>query len=207
MNRALSSSWIGVFLIFATSQWATAQSRISGKVVDPAGRPVGGIEVLLHAVQESSGNEIDRDTAAADGTFNVTVKSGGSNAVYFVAVVYNGELFIGDLLRLPFPLGQDYLVQVGVNAVDLSPAAAGTLATPEETKSSRTAGIVVIIAALALIGGILRFALKRRPAARRRWLVELARLEEDIATAADSHGILHQRRAEIRARLRAPASG
>lgn len=196
---------LGILLLGAHT--LPAQNRITGKVIDPAGKPVGNMVVMLHAVEESSGNEIDKDTSAADGTFNVGVESIDPNAVYFVAVVYNGQLFMGDLMRAPFPQTQDYIVQVGVNPVDLSGAADVPEVTPEEKKSDRTAGIAVVIAAGILIGGILFFGLKRRPPARRRWLVELARLEEELAADPGNRDTLQKRRAELRTRLRATASG
>jgi hypothetical protein len=191
-------------LLFAGD--ATAQTRISGRVLDAEGQPVPGLEVLLHAITEASGTEVDKDTSRTDGAFDVTVTDVDSDAVYFVAVVYNGQLFMGDLLRPPFPLEQEYVVRVGVNPVDLSAEAAGTAVTPEQAESERTAGVMVVLVAAGVIGAILFFVLRRRPPAQRRWLVELARLEEELATHPDAGEALEARRAELRDRLKGRAS-
>jgi hypothetical protein len=191
-------------LVFAGD--ATAQTRISGRVLDAEGQPVPGLEVLLHAITEASGTEVDKDTSRTDGAFDVTVTDVDSDAVYFVAVVYNGQLFMGDLLRPPFPLEQEYVVRVGVNPVDLSAEAAGTAVTPQQAESERTAGVMVVLVAAGVIGAILFFVLRRRPPAQRRWLVELARLEEELATHPDAGEALEARRAELRDRLKGRAS-
>ena len=191
-------------LLFAGA--ATAQTTISGRVLDPDGNPMPGLEVLLHAITESAGTEIDKDTSRTDGAFDVTATAVASDAVYFVAVVYNGQLFMGDLLRPPFPLEQEYVVRVGVNPIDLSAEAAGTAVTPEQAESERTAGVMVVLVAAGVIGAILFFVLRRRPPAQRRWLVELARLEEELAAHPDAGEALAARRAELRDRLRGRAS-
>jgi hypothetical protein len=191
-------------LLFAGG--ASAQTRISGRVLDADGNPVPGLEVLLHAITETTGTEIDKDTSRTDGAFEVTAAGVNADAVYFVAVVYNGQLFMGDLLRPPFPLDQEYVVRVGVNPIDLSAEAAGTAVTPQQAESERTAGIIVVIVAAGVIVSILFFVLRRRPPAQRRWLVELARLEEELAAQADAGEALAARRAELRARLKGRAS-
>lgn len=191
-------------LLFAGA--AAAQTRISGRVLDAEGNPVPGIEVLLHAITAATGIEVDKDTSRTDGAFEVTAASVDSDAVYFVTVVYNGQLFMGELLRPPFPVDQEYIVRAGVNPVDLTPEAAGTAVTPQQAESDRTAGVIVVIGAVGLIGGILLFVLRRRPPAQRRWLVELARLEEELATHPDAGEALVARRAELRDRLKGRTS-
>jgi hypothetical protein len=62
------------------------------------------------------------------------------------------------------------------------------------------------VAAGAIIAALLGYGLRRRPATQRRWLVELARIEDDLTTDPDSSA-LQKRRAELRARLKAPKSG
>ena len=198
-------SFVPVLILVAASD-ALGQSDINGRVVDPQEKPVAGLEVLLHAVTESSGSDVDKDTTAEDGTFRLSAPSADANAVYFVAVTWQGQLFMGDLLRPPFPTDQEYLVRVGVNPVDLSGVADAPPVSPEEQKKERSAGAVVILAAGAVIAALLGYGLHRRPASQRRWLVELARIEDDIAADPDSSA-LQKRRAELRARLKAPKSG
>ena len=196
-----------LLFLFCFCGVANAQDRITGRVADPQGKPVANTEVLLHAVEQSSGNQIDKDTTRADGSFELTVKTVDPKAVYFVAVLWNGQLYIGDMMRAPFPVDQEYIVQVGVNPVDLGPAATGAEAAPPPAPASRTAGIIVVLVATAVIVGVLLFALRRRPPARRRWLVELARVEAELAAHPEADGPLQKRRTELRTRLRGAQSG
>jgi hypothetical protein len=193
-----------VLLVFASA--AFGQSEINGRVVDPDDKPVAGLDVILHAVTETAGTDVDKATTAADGTFTLSAKSSDPNAIYFVAVTWKGELYIGELMRQPFPANQEYLVRVGVNPVDIPQPEVAPELSAEEKKQNRSRGAVVIVAAGLIIAGLLGFGLKRRPAAQRRWLVELARIEDDIATDPDST-TLQKRRTELRERLKAPKRG
>ncbi|MGQ0561678.1 MAG: hypothetical protein ACT443_07380 [Gemmatimonadota bacterium] len=197
-------------VLLVTFLWPAAlqaQQHISGRVIDAQSRPVTRIEVLLHAVTETTGTDVDTDTTDAKGVFRVDAAAANPNAVYFVAVRYNGELFMGDLLRPPFPADQEYVVQVGVDPVDMRPQVAMPPPVPSRTRTERVAGVVVILAAAAIIGALIWIGLRRRPLARRRWLVELARLEEELAAGAHANGALERRRAELRERLLSTKSG
>jgi len=205
MSRLLRYSFVPA-LIFLVTSHAFGQSDINGRVIDPQDKPVAGLEVLLHAVNETTGSDVDKATTADDGTFKLTAPTTDETAVYFVAVTWEGQLFMGDLLRPPFPSDQEYVVRVGVNPVDLSGIAEAPPVSAEEQKRERGAGAVVIVAAGAVIAALLGYGLHRRPASQRRWLVELARIEDDIAAEPDS-SVLQKRRAELRARLKAPKSG
>lgn len=205
-------SWLGGWplaciaaLTLASSGFA--QQRISGRVIDPQGKPVAGIEVTFHAVTGTEGGDIDADTTDANGAFEVGTNENVADAVYFVAVVYNSELFMGDLMRTPFPANQEYIVQVGVNPVNVPPPPSAPELSPEEKQKDRTAGIAVVLATLAIIAALISILIGRRPPAQRRWLVELARLEDDMATDPDPDAAVQKRRAELRERLKAPKSG
>lgn len=186
---------------------AAGQTKIPGRIIDAERNPVANTEVLLHAVTEQTGSQIDTDTSNADGSFELTVKTLEKDAVYFVAVVYNGELYMGDMMRAPFPLGQEYVVQVGVNPVDLGPEAAGTQVTTFDAEENRTAGLMVIVVSLAVVAGVVFLAMRHRPPAHRRWLVELARIEEDLTAQRGDDALLQKRRADLRARFTEPESG
>ena len=193
-------------LILFSALSAHAQSDINGRVVDPQDKPVAGLKVLLHAVNEKSGTDVDKATTAEDGTFKLSAGSTDETAIYFVAVTWNGELYMGDLMRPPFPQNQEYIVRVGVNPVEVPEEFAQPEISAEEKQSNNNKGAVVIVAAGAIIAGLLGLGLKRRAPAQRRWLVELARIEDDIAAEPDSSA-LQKRRGELRARLKAPKSG
>jgi hypothetical protein len=203
--RVLRYSFVPALLFFVAAD-AFGQADINGRVLDAQDKPVAGLEVLLHAVNETTGSDVDKATTAEDGTFKLSAPTTDESAVYFVAVTWEGQLFMGDLLRPPFPSDQEYVVRVGVNPVDLSGVTDAPPVSPEEQKQERSAGAVVIVAAGAVIATLLGYGLHRRPASQRRWLVELARIEDDIAADPDS-SVLQKRRAELRARLKAPKSG
>ncbi|HUP88693.1 MAG TPA: carboxypeptidase-like regulatory domain-containing protein [Longimicrobiales bacterium] len=192
-------------LVIATQ--AFAQNKISGKVIDPQNKPVGNIAVFLHGVSGSAGNEVAHDTSSADGSFELSLPTVDPNLVYFVAVVWNGQLYIGEMLKAPFPTTKDYVVQVGVNPVDLGGQQDEQPVAPEVQEKDRSAGIAVIVAAIALIALIASIALSRRPPARRRMLVQLARLENEIDANPSDAETLQKRRAELRARLRSAKTG
>ena len=198
---------VGALLMAAAAGSAQAQTRIPGRVIDPEQRPVANVEVLLHAVTEQAGSQVDKDTSKADGSFELVITTPVPNALYFVAVTHNGELYMGEMMREPFPRDQEYVVQVGVNPVNLGPPPVTGELPPAQTSDSRTAGLVVILVAAAAIGTVIIFALRRRPPVHRRWLVELARIEDDLATGGADRDILLKRRAELRARLLTPKSG
>ena len=177
-----------------------AQTTMSGRVIDAANRPVPNAEVLLHAINESSGSQVDQDTSRSDGRFDLRVSSTDPKSIYFVAVTHNGQLFMGDMLRPPFPANKEYIVQVGVNPVDFGTGATAAPAdTPRPQKDGNTAGVLVIVIAVGVIGSIAFVALRRRPPEHRRLLVELARLEDEIAAKPDA--VLQKRRLELRERL------
>lgn len=197
---------LAFLLVFAS--FADGQTTITGRVIDPEGKPVANQSVLLHAVQESAGSNVASDTTDASGAFALNVPTTDPKSIYFVAVLYEGALYMGEMMRPPFPEGQDYIVQVGVNPVDLgAPANEAPAPAPPTTGSERTAGIFVVVAAVAIIAGLIIAGIRRRPPARRRWLVELARIEDEIADATGDTAILEKRRAELRTRLKAPGSG
>lgn len=163
-----------------------AQNTINGRVLDEAQRPVAGVEVLLHRVTTGSGGSVDTDTSDATGAFQLTAPpDADSAALYFVAVQSGGELFMGEMQRMPFPSDLEYIVEAGDDPVRFE---APPLA-PEE----RRAGMFVIIAGVLMVAAVLVYVLRRRPPAYRRMLVELATTDNE------------KRRAELIARLKRDA--
>jgi len=167
------------------------------------------VEVLLHAITESSGSQIDKDTSRADGRFDLRVNSVDPKSIYFVAVTFNGQLYMGDMLRPPFPSGQEYVVQVGVNPVDFGTGSATppSATVPLQQRDTRVAGAVVIVIAVGVIAALVIVVIRRRPPEHRRLLVELARIEDEIALAATPDTTLEKRRTELRDQLLGSDSG
>jgi hypothetical protein len=118
--------------------------------------------------------------------------------------MWNGKLYVGDMMKPPFPSNTGYVVQVGINPIEAgAPAASQPAPVAPAPESDRKAGIVVVIVSALAIATVLYFALRRRPPARRRWLLELARIEDEIE-ADGANETLQQRLAELRERLRSP---
>jgi hypothetical protein len=168
---------------------ARAQNTIKGRVVDENGAPVAKIEVLLHRVTKDGGGGVDSDTSDATGAFTlVAPPENDSSALFFVAVQEGGELFMGEMQRLPFPDTLEYIVEAGDEPVQLPPPVA-----PEEKR----AGYYVILAGIMLVAAVLFFVLRRRPPPHRRVLTQLASLPEDDQTEATA-----RRRRALYARLK-----
>jgi hypothetical protein len=166
---ALAGALTLLGLIFASR--APAQNTIRGRVLDENGAPVPQIEVLLHRVTKSGGGGVASDTSDATGAFTlVAPPDTDSSALYFVAVQEGGELFMGEMQRLPFPDTMEYIVEAGDEPVQLPPPVQ-----PEE----RRAGLYVILVGVLLVAGIVSFVLRRRPPAHRRILARLASLSDD----------------------------
>jgi hypothetical protein len=157
---------------------ARAQNTIRGRVHDETGAAVPNIQVLLHRVTVAGGGTVDADTSEADGTFTlVAPPETDSAAIFFVAVRESGELFMGEMMRLPFPDSLEYSIEAGDDPVRLPEPVA-----PQD----RRAGLFVIIGGIILVAGVLLFAFRRRVPQHRRLLVELANLDDnDHSPAAE----------------------
>ena len=163
------SSCLLCALVFPSE--ARGQNTIRGRVHDEKGGPVPRIEVLLHRVTVAGGGgTVAADTSDADGAFTlVAPPETDSAAIFFVAVREGGELFMGEMMRLPFPDTLEYLIEAGDDPVRLAEPVA-----PED----RRAGLFVILGGAVLVAGVLLFAFRRRVPKHRRLLVELANLDD-----------------------------
>lgn len=171
-----------------------AASTLSGTAVDTAGKPVAGVELTLHRVTGQSGAPVARDTSDAQGRFQLGIPAERDpDAIFFVATRYNGDLFIGQTFKAPYPAGQSYTLTIGVNpirpeAFQPQPGAAAAAPVPEGARDDdQRAGRLFLAAILALAAlGALGFAGARwrreRVERRRRGLVlEVAALDERYA--------------------------
>lgn len=172
-SRLHEFKYARLLLVLVTTLLATdlyGQNTIRGRVHDEQNGPVPNIPVLLHRVTVGGGGTVDTDTSAADGTFTlVAPPETDSAAIFFVAVREGGELFMGEMMRLPFPDSLEYSIEAGDDPVRLPEPVA-----PQD----RRAGLFVIIAGALLVAGVLLFAFRRRVPEHRRLLVELANLDD-----------------------------
>lgn len=172
----------------------SAQNTLRGRVIDGTNNPVPNIEVLLHRVTTGSGARVDTDTSDAMGAFTLTAPADSdSSAIYFVAIREGGELFMGEMQRLPFPDTLEYIVEA-TDPVDLGAATSAPIPPAPE---DRRAGLYVVLGGVLLLAAILFFVLRRRPPEHRRLLVQLAQLPED-----DESEAVARRRDQLYARLK-----
>ena len=154
------------------------QNTIRGRILDPGGRPVPDLEVLLHRVVTGGGGSVALDTSDASGAFTLTAPADrDSSALYFVAIQSGGELSMGELQRLPFPSDKEYFIEAADPDVPQQAA-------PPVEPEARRAGLLVILTGLLILGAVAGFAWQRRPPADRRMLAELATTDDEKRRAA-----------------------
>lgn len=172
----------------------SAQNTIRGRVIDENDNPVPNIQVLLHRVTKAGGGGVATDTSDATGAFTLTAPPDtDTSAIYFVAVQEGGELFMGEMQRLPFPDSLEYIIEAGDEPVQLGEPSAPLPPAPED----RRAGLYVVMAGLLVLSGVFFLAMRRRPPEHRRVLVQLAQLPDD-----DQGEAVARRRRQLYARLK-----
>lgn len=195
-------------------------STLKGVVLDPAGKPVPRQALSLHRVNGTGGAMVDSATTDAQGRFTAKVpEERDTSAVYFAATRWNGELFIGTPFKPPVKAGSTYTVTVGVNPVNMGPAAGGgaeatgpagasgaPLATPAADSSTAIRWFVAIVLALIALGAIgyalVGAARERARQRRREILARIAALDERAQSAGgDEAARLERERAELVAEL------
>jgi hypothetical protein len=198
----------GLLLCFGVLQ--AQELRLQGRVLDAAGQPLAGQEVVLHRVTPAGGAAVARATSGADGRFALRVDgAGGPDALYFAATIYDGTLYIGTPFRGSVPPDAEYVLVVGAN-----PAAVVGLTAAAQAPGAGEgggAGFAVLVAVCGLAGGLGLLVVRRRglQAIRRQReiLIELAQLDERYAgrpgkaDAAESEAY-RQTRATLCERLR-----
>jgi hypothetical protein len=187
-SRPLCAAALGLLLAAVPARAAAAQPPdviVPGRAMDETGRAAAGLGVLLHRVTPSGGELLAETVTDADGRFEL--RGAGStdpNAVYFVAARYRGELYIGPLLRPPFPTASDYVLEVGLPGGGVSTLLGGPGAPRATTLPGSAAGsprrwllaLVPVLGLAGLAGALV--ARRHRAPAERRLLLEIARLDE-----------------------------
>ena len=169
--------WLLPILLSAALPLSTpAQQVIRGRVL-AGSQPVPRQPVSLHRVTSTGGSTLATDTTADDGLFEMRYDPGVGEAVFFVATRYEDELYIGETFRQP--IGGEYRVAVGPGATPINLGTATGPAQPPRPpeKSTRTAGMMVIVVATLVLGGIVLLAARPRAANTRRLLVQIADLD------------------------------
>jgi len=181
-----------------------AQDVVRGRVADAADNPIPGVVVLLHAITEAGGSEIDRDTADAGGGFELSFDF-QSGPLYFVATRVEGQIFMAD----PFRALPDEAIVLragpGVEPLSLDALAASptdpAAAAPADERAHEGWWVAAIAAVIVgAVSWLVQRTRGRAPRARE-LLLEIARLDEAHAASPGSEEAYHARRNELRARL------
>lgn len=170
----------------AAQTGATSPSTVHGQVIGPDGKPLGGQVVVIHRVNGASGITVATDTSDSAGNFEMQVNDTGRapDAVYFLAARFKNELYIGDAFKAPFDTAS-HSVLVGTAATSaralISGVAGEQAALPpaEQPKPDPTRWLVWVLPVLAVAAlGVMMMAGSARMPARRRTLIDIARLDE-----------------------------
>ncbi|HEY8484225.1 MAG TPA: carboxypeptidase-like regulatory domain-containing protein [Longimicrobiales bacterium] len=169
----------GLLLCFGVLQ--AQELSLQGRVLDAAGQPLAGQEVVLHRVTPAGGAAVARATSGADGRFVLRVEgAGGPDALYFAATIYDGTLYIGTPFRGSVPPDAEYVLVVGGDSAAVA-GLPGAVQAPGSGVGGG-AGFAVLVAVCGLTGGLGLVVVRRRglQAIRRQreLLIELAQLDE-----------------------------
>lgn len=177
------------FTLVAAVQLAAQDVTVAGRVIDAAGDAVAGQTVVLHRVTPEGGALLAQDTTDTQGMFALAAADATrDDGVFFVAARYEGELYIGPLLRPPLPEPGAYVLQVGVPGSALSNVG-GTLPAavpPGSATGSSRRWLLILPPLLGLLGlGVWALVRAAGPPARRRLLIRVADLDNEWETAPD----------------------
>jgi len=158
----------------------TGSITITGRAISPQGGPVAGLEVLLHRVNAAGGAQLGSVTTDSTGAFSLTAQADpDTSAVYFAAARFNEELYIGPFVREPDG-SEPYMLVVGGEPVQLG-APIPTSMPPVAPGGSPRRQLLILLPMLGLLG-VAAWAMIQaaRPPTRRRALIRLAALDEQI---------------------------
>jgi len=174
---------------------------LAGRAVDAAGAPLAGIEVLMHRVDGAGGARLASATTDDQGAFSLTAEVvDDTAAVYFAATRFEGQLFIGPFVRAPFDDSVPYVLVVGGEPVDLG-APLPTAMPPVSPAPGPRRWALLLLPLTGLVGvGVWVLSRAGKPPERRRLLIRLASLDEQIA-AEGSDPQLDRERERIAERL------
>lgn len=164
-----------------TQAQTTNTITINGRAINPQGGAMPGLEVLLHRVDAAGGAQLGSVTTDSTGAFSVTAETDpDTSAVYFAAARYNDELYIGPFVR-EGDARQPYILEVGGQPVDLGAPLPASMP-PVSPGDSPRRQLIILFPLLGLLGLAIWFIVQAaRPPTRRRAIIRLAALDEQIA--------------------------
>lgn len=207
-GRSLLVLSSGLFAWIPAARPAAAQTDavVEGRVADATDVPLDGAVVVLHAVGETAGVELDRDTADAEGRFRLAYRH-EDGMLYFVATRIGQDIFMAEPFR--DPVETDLVLRAGAGVEPLrmgapSPSTAplpAAVTADATTGRARHAGWWVAAIGLFVVGLVALLVHRSRYQAprARELMVEIARLDERLGGAPDPTG--HVRRESLRKQL------
>lgn len=168
-----------------------AAQQLSGVAQGPEGQPLSGLPVVLHRVGGGGGAFVATDTTTPEGRFQFPLGEADS-AIYFVALRYDGRMYIGPAVEGGGEAVSGYVVRVepGSEAGAVASALSGQRTTTRpaspaaRTESvSSDAGAFILVGLLALAAGaaFVMAAPRYRHRTTRDALIELATVENALA--------------------------
>ena len=198
MSRA-TPLWVAAALLLYAAAPLGAQEVLRGQLVDAAGRPLAGRDVVLHVVTEQGGAALTRASSDASGAFSLPLPADlEPRALVFAATQDNGRVYIGPAVS-PGSVPTDYRLQiVEASAVDAmlgQNASADRSAAPAGNPPGRNwVALLVFLPLVAGAAGVFLYTRGDAGRQRRTLLLQLAELEN--AGAGDQ-----AQRAALRSRL------
>lgn len=102
---------LAIALCLGADVGTAAAQEILGVAIGPDGEPLAEVPVVLHRVGMGGGALAGTDTTGADGAFQFPLEAGDS-ALYFAAVRYEGNLYIGPVTGAGGAAVSEYVLQV-----------------------------------------------------------------------------------------------
>jgi len=186
---------------------------VRGRVIGPDDAALDAQRVVLHRVSAEAGATIAETTSDANGAFTlVAPASSDTTALLFVAVRYEGELYIGPAFR-ETDGAADQVIQVGVPGTSASSmirgdgtgAATTPMAQPIGTAPPTSRGWLLWAIPLLGVTAVALYLImpQGRIPAHRAALIRVAEIDERMQSAPDAQRTsLLQERDRLLARLR-----
>ena len=201
-----------VALIILLPDMVAAQELVvRGRVIGPDNVGLDSQRVVLHRVATDAGATVAESMSGANGAFELIAPlSNDSSALLFVAVRYEGELYIGPAFRETDD-GMDQLIQVGVEGTSASALigdgdGTGAATTPRplgRPATSRGWMLWAIPLAGVAAAGLYTVIPRQRIPDNRSLLIRIAELDERLDTAPEAQrASLLEERQRLLAQLR-----
>lgn len=164
---------------------------VRGRVIGPDNAGLDSQRVVLHRVARDAGATIAETLTGANGAFQLNAPlSGDTAALLFVAVRYQGELYIGPPFR-ETESGTDQVIQVGVPGTSASAVMGGTGAAPAARpvgRATTTRSWLLWLIPLLGVAAVALYAIvpRSRVPAGRALMIRLAEVDERMEAAPDA---------------------